>query len=51
MKRRWNEGRRKGRGEGKEEKEVMEGGFIMPSLLRNFMGRVNSQKQLEKCQL
>ena len=32
-----------------EEGEVMEGGFIMPSLLRNFTGRVNSQKQLGKC--
>lgn len=32
-----------------EEGEVMEGGFIMPSLLRNFAGRINSQKQLGKC--
>lgn len=37
------------RGGGKEKGEVMEGGFIMPSLLRNFTGRVNSQKQLGKC--
>lgn len=49
MKRRWNEGRKKGRGEGKEEKEVMEGGFIMSSLLRNN-GESKHQKQLEKCQ-
>lgn len=28
----------------------MERGFIMPSLLRNFIGGVNSQKQPGKCQ-
>lgn len=37
------------RGKGRwDEGEVMEGGFMMLSLLRNFTARVNSQNQLGK---